>query len=275
MTQLGSPSPPRPSADGEPYELDIPPAIACARCGQSSCEGCQLASSVPPSGLLGEQEPGGKLPWETWAGGPYLKRLIVTAAVTVHPDQECFKTREVGPVGRALHFAIVAEGCAIASFAVPWALAFAAVFPEFSWDLLQSPQVLWVALLLLPLMTAFVVGIHVLWGVLLEWAIQLRGIRPAYKLGQRFGLYACGWDLIASPAGILLLWWVSDRRAVLRALGHARRVPRRAVFAYLEEGRNLERTLQKRVVTTGIIVLSLLLLAASLALLLYLLRLWI
>ena len=99
-------------------EDEIPPAVACARCGQSSCEGC--AASVEPRSTnpLGDHELRGHLAWEVSENYSYAKRLVYTALVVAHPEQSYLELAPQASLARAFHFAVVCEALAIGSFAV-------------------------------------------------------------------------------------------------------------------------------------------------------------
>lgn len=220
------------------WDQDVPPVTACASCGQALCDGCapneleQEASELRPQAR-------GTLPWERATRDGYLRALTLTALETAHPQQTCFAQQKSGSLLRALHFALVAETLAITSFALPWALGFCALFPELALRLLHSPPALALGALILSVLILGVVILHMVWGGALEWAIAQRGTPAAYALGQRFALYACGWDVLSSPAGLLLVSAYQGTAAARGALFAGIAVPRRALSAYLDEGRSI------------------------------------
>lgn len=227
-----------PGSDDAIWDQDVPPVTACAHCGQALCDGCapqeleQEASDVRPSAR-------GALLWEQGTRGGYLRDLTLTALQTAHPDQTCFGQRKASSLLRALHFAFAAEALAITSFALPWALGFCALFPALALRLVRSPQALALGVLILAVLIVGVVILHVVWGAALEWAIARRGTPAVYALGQRFAYYACGWDLLSSPAGVLLVSTYQDVGRARGALFAGIAVPRRALTAYLEQGRSI------------------------------------
>ena len=180
----------------------------------------------------------------------------MTALVTAHPDQACFKSRDRGSLLGALHFAVVAETLAILSFAVPWALGFAVFFPALSLEMMGSIDIIIVAGAILASLVAFVIALHLVWGGAMEWAIQLCGGRAAYGLGGRFCLYACGWDLLASPAGVALLWSLEGFGSVVLGLRYARAVPRLALPIYLSEGNRIPPHLHRKVIGICVALVS-------------------
>jgi hypothetical protein len=167
----------------------------------------------------------------------------------------------------------MAEICAVGSYCLIWALGMFLAFPRLSAHMLQTRSVLFFSGSILMALIAFVVFVHALSGLVLEWAISRTGEKPDYRLGLRFGLYACGWDLLTSPAGFVLMLGDGFKPA-LRAVAQGARVPRRAVRFYLEERRGLDHQARKQVESTTLIVLILVVFCMGLALFLFLLTLW-
>ncbi len=252
------------------YDSEIPPAIACARCGQVHCDGCtpRIESASETNRV---QETGSRLLWERETNERYLRRLILTALMTADADQACFKSKTNSSFWSGLHFAIAAETLAIVSFGIPWALGFTLLFPSLALEMVRSPEVLLMACSVFSVLVGFVVILHLVWGTALEWAIRWMGQVPNYAQGNRFGLYACGWDLLASPAGALLLLRLGGTKAVLRGLGAARRAPRLALSAYLHEGREVDPRVHRRVVFITFLLVSVFFLAVLFALFTYIL----
>ena len=232
---------------GQQFEDDIPPAVACARCGQSTCEGC--AGSVEPRSInpLADHEQRDQLAWEVSENHSYAQRLVYTALVVAHPDQSYLEFPPQASLARAFHFAVVCEALAIGSFAVPWALGFALLFPGLSIELLASYQIITIVFGVFVVLVVGVVLLHLLWGWALEWAIMRRGLMPRYAWGQRFGLYACGWDLLASPAGLALVSTMSGWGAAKRAAKHGISVPKIALYAYLSKTRHIAPALHRSI----------------------------
>ena len=71
----------------------------------------------------------------------------------------------------------------------------------------------------------FMLLVHLLWGVGLELALVWRGARRDLARSVTFALYACGWDLLTSPLGALLLVCSAGPRAGFLELRSAMRVP--------------------------------------------------
>ena len=228
-------------------ELDIPPAVTCAECGRSNCDGCTAVNDTSSDSPFSERAQSGLLPWEVSPDQGFVHRLVFTALITAHPDQKCHEVAPQGSLFRAFHFAVICEALAICSFALPWALGFTLLFPSLVFALASSYQVITITVGILAILVMSVVFLHLLWGWTLEWAISRQGISPHYALGQRFGLYACGWDLLASPAGVALVWGIAGWDVALRAVKHGVSVPKLALFAYLSQARHIEPALHRAV----------------------------
>lgn len=245
-----------------PVESEVPPAVCCACCGQTDCPGC----SAPDS----RAAVSGELEWEvartlSWSG------LWRTAARASREPGRVFATLPEGRLAPALAFAVVAEGLALGSvgvlvFLAAWAWAPALVV---GWWVEQEGGLFAAGALLA--MVLVMVGLHGLWGLCIELGARGRGHRAQWLRGARFGLYACGWDLITSPIGVVLTLVTQGPRRCGRLLLAALRAPRLALDAYAVDNRGLDeaaRRLGRRisVAVLGVLVLltSLLLVAAVL-----------
>lgn len=211
---------------------EIPPAVFCAACGSPTCSGCRES-------LADEQTQTRKLealPWET--GGPFFERLVKTALFTAEAPARAFGGLSRGAVKSALVFATLAEGLAVSSMLLLVVGIFRVLSPGLVRLVFAAP-VSWVALAVLALtLTSLLVFVHAYWGLLIEKGIASIGVQPERRLGMRFGLYAAGWDLVTSPAGILLGAPSRGLRIGLSAIS-AIRVPARALDFYLSDCRHL------------------------------------
>jgi hypothetical protein len=157
--------------DGPPSgEVDIPPAIACATCGRPSCEGCASDSEVDRSGPS-------VLPWEEVGVGRHSS-LVETSVLTATRPDLAFGRLTPGSTGKALSFALWCEGWAVGSFSLAWAAVFYALFPFVASRMASSPAVVLLATSILFALIVFVVLVHALWGIGLEWASLERAARP-------------------------------------------------------------------------------------------------
>lgn len=229
-------------------EADIPPAIACAHCGRGTCEGC--APEPEPA------QPPRLLPWESDQGGVY-RRLVETAELTACLPEAAFGKLGRGSMTRAWGFAFLCEIWAVGSFSVVWGTIFYSVFPLIAARMATSASVLLLATSILFTLVVFVVLVHALWGLWLEWGIARSGRAPDWNLGLRFGLYACGWDFLTSPAGYLSQ---VNRHGYKRGWAGVRagaRAPRPSLNAYLDGCRNLSPGERRIAVRTAIVLGSL------------------
>ncbi len=227
------------------FDDDIPPAIACAVCGRPGCEGCEKVLSV---------ETASTLPWEDAAAqAPLLKSALFTVE---HPDLAFGGVHPLS-LGRALAFACLAELLAVSSFAVPWALGFLAVFSRLAMQMAKSPVVWLVAAIILASLVLLVVAIHLVWGIVLEWAIGRQTVPARYDQGVRFGLYACGWDLVTSPYCFFALLFTKGPGAAFTSLKRAAAAPRSSFNLYLERARGLDEAQARSAGRLSVIVTTL------------------
>lgn len=253
-------------------DFEVPPAIACAHCGEASCEGC-APTGADSWRQEGTTEPDAFVPpWEQPNFGA-SQGLRDTAKVTVRNPKLAFGQLSEGSVWRALQFSFWAEFWAVGSYSVLWVAGVSVAFPFLSQHLLTTRSVLLLAASIFFGLILFVIFVHAAWGWLLEWSIGRLGKKPAYALGLRFGLYACGWDLITSPAGFYLLLGEGPRQA-FRAFSQGAKVPKLAVRSYLSDRRNLSDQERKKVVWSSILVLGGVSVAVGLSFFVLLLSIW-
>jgi hypothetical protein len=221
----------RSTAEDPALELvDVPAAVVCASCGDPGCPGCLVEEPTHASGVVAV------VPWER-PGLTLLQRLWSTARLSTTTCESFFSALPDGEPMAALRFALLAEllavsGLCIAAtpvvfFGAPW-LAHAIVTDAALRD--------WMLRLLglgIPSVAAMMVAIHALHGLALDVGARRQGSRPRRARGLRFGLYACGWDLVTLPLGLALVAIMEGPRAALRAAPYGVTVPLRAARAYL------------------------------------------
>lgn len=254
MESRGQPSA-RAREQDDAFEQDIPPVIACARCGQVDCDGC--APPIAEARLLGDTEDTG-MPWEREAS---LSHLLSSAFLSSEAFDQVFRGRGRTRIGRALSFALLAELLAVASFALPWAAGFFVLFPRMARSMAQSPLMWGFACLVLLGLVLLVVGIHWVWGLVLEWQVSRHTGERHTALGARFGLYACGWDLVTSPAGAVAAWLLYGRAQMFPRLRRAAAAPRASLRYYTETLRGLELSPAKEAIFRSFLLTSLAFLA--------------
>lgn len=227
---------------------EIPPAIACAHCGDPNCEGCSEKEPEVPS-----QRALSPLPWEE-RESRFFSRLVETSELSATRPEVVFGRLSAGRISIALSFAVWCEFLAVGSFTIVWGLGFYAMFPFITRQMLSSPAVLILIASILLGLISFVIFIHALWGVGLEWGIARAGGKADMNRGIRFGLYACGWDLLTSPAGVLFEWRRVGFRTTFSHLRAATRSPRASLRAYLDDCRKVTEREKKSAMWTSIIL---------------------
>jgi hypothetical protein len=216
-------------------DFDIPPVSSCAVCGQPGCPGCVRSPAKTEARLEGGirfEQPRGSL----------SERLVQTALESVSDPAQMFGIRLRGASRRhAWAFAWLSEGLALLSVFAFCLGIFSLGFPKISRELLSLRGAYVVVLLAYVFAVAFLVLVHWLWGLALDFGMAGRvreegelsaeGV-SARALGVQFGLYACGWDLITSPLGLVLVWRNVPRGARGDALLGALRAPQVAIRVY-------------------------------------------
>jgi hypothetical protein len=84
-------------------------------------------------------------------------------------------------------------------------------------------------------MMVFLHGLH---GLALDWAAARFGGRR--RLGLRFGLYSCGWDLATLPLGLVVLAFSAGPRVALQTAPLGVTLPPKAAHAYLTGVQHLD-----------------------------------
>jgi hypothetical protein len=223
--------PSRARHDDEPVDsfFDIPAAVLCATCGQADCPGC-TAASEHESGVLAI------VPWER-SGGVWT-RLWATANATTQGAESFFAVLPDGEIPPAVRFAILAELLAVTSMALILLPLCALALPTLALQLVNDPSMRLSALrwtaIAVPALALWMVAAHVTHGAALDAGARRQGGRPQRRRAVRYGLYACGWDLMAGPLGAVVTLASKGARAMLELADHAVRVPGKASAAFLQ-----------------------------------------
>jgi hypothetical protein len=227
-------------------DSDVPPLVKCARCGRADCGGCSA-----PSSETAPEEP--TLPWET-ASGSLHQRLWRTAHVTSVLPARTFGELTDGRLGPPFAFALLAETVALGSLAAVGALGGFLLAPDLWLRFSQSPTVVLACAGFVLGAAALMVALHALWGICLE--LGAGSAAGSFKLrhGMRFGLYACGWDLLTSPAGVLEGILSRGPRRAWGPIAAAVRVPMPAMRAYFALCRQLDPEAQRRAERFNVLV---------------------
>jgi hypothetical protein len=250
------------SGDGALDDWPAPPVSFCATCGRTECAGClpENVGAVPFG-----------LPWEQ-SHASALSRLWETATIGSLEPERTFAGLPEGRVAPALGFAFAAETLALGSVALCIVGSLALLAPATALELLDSRPVQVGASLALIGSILLMVALHALWGYCLEAGAQ-RGARTplgaaSRAQGLRFGLYACGWDLLTSPAGVLHGLVSRGPLGLWSPLIAAARAPRAALHAYLGGCRALDAEARREALrrSTRTLAVALLILIAAMGL---------
>jgi hypothetical protein len=229
--------------DDAAFDLsDVPAAVVCATCGKPDCAGCLPSDeSTHASGVVAI------VPWER-PGQSVLSRLWATARLATLSHRELFSGMPEGGLAAPLAFALLAESLAAIGLGLCAAGALS-LAPDFIGVVLGDPvlrSVLFRAFGYgLPGVVVLMVVLHALHGVVVDRAARWAGSQRRGR-GLRFGLYACGWDLVTLPPGLLLVLLTEGVGAARLAAGAALSVPSAATRAYLAGIHHLDPERAKR-----------------------------
>jgi len=229
---------PRTASDDFGLELlDVPAAVVCATCGRPDCAGCLVEEPTHPSGIVAI------IPWER-PGLTILTRLWATARVATLKPRSFFAVLPDGEIAPALAFAVVAELCAVLGLGVVFGGALALIFPELASATFYDPvlrELLLRGLAIgLPALALFMVSLHTLHGLTLDSSAKKAGSNRRGR-GARFGLYACSWDLVTLPLGLLLLAVTDGLRTTIKAAPLSVNAPLYAAEAYVSGVHGLDK----------------------------------
>jgi hypothetical protein len=209
--------------------FDVPAAVLCAMCGQADCSGHDLADDSA-SGVMAI------VPWER-LGGSAWSRLWATATATTQGAEAFFAALPDGALPPAVRFAILAEVLAVGSM-VAVLLPFAALaLPNLAAQVIADPALRMSALrwfaVGVPSLALWMVVAHATHGAALDAGARKQGARPQRRRALRFGLYACGWDLMTGPLGAAVVLVTRGAKAMSEIAGLTMRVPGKASQALL------------------------------------------
>lgn len=236
-------SPPEPGEG----DSEVPPAIMCAVCLRPECPGC--APAAPSSGRAHP------LSWEHKTGS-LSERLWDTALSTSLEPVRTFGQLSEGGLGKAVSFAVFAETLAIASLGAFILGVLSVLAPDWSIHMLVSPAGAAFVIGLSLVLSFAMVLLHAVWGICVELGARSTGRKARFKQGIRFGLYACGWDLLTSPAGVVQGLVSRGFTGAWGPILAAMRAPRAAMRAYVEQYRNLDEVARRRGVQLSVLVLG-------------------
>lgn len=218
------------SRDEESADVfDVPATVVCARCAQPDCMGCEPA---------GENESGvvTLVPWER--PGSMWTRLWSTASAATQGAETFFATLPDGELSPALRFALVAETLAIVSMVSVLAGCVLLAMPTLLIALIRDAglraAVFRFTAVGLPLLTLWMIMAHTTHGAILDLGARSQGGRPQRRRALRFGLYACGWDLMSGPLGAVVMLISRGRKSMAELLSLSMSAPGTASMAFLQ-----------------------------------------
>jgi len=209
--------------------IDVPATVVCAGCGNPDCLGCVLEEPTNQSGVVAI------IPWER-PGLGFWRRLWQTSTLATVHARTFFSALPEGEVATALKFALVCEAFAVSGLSLGIALIALIAMPSLPALLLQDTAlrrtVLRGALAAMFVLVLTMVALHAIHGLALDAAARRFGGRH-FGRGLRFGLYACGWDLVTLPFGLLLTALSGGFAAARRAAPLGLTAPAHASQAFL------------------------------------------
>jgi hypothetical protein len=246
--------------------VDVPAAVVCLVCGEADCVGCEEREQLR-SGIIAI------VAWERPAM-PALTRLWATARSTTDDAEAFFELLPDGPVVPALRFAAICELLAASSMLLAF-LPVAAIFaPDWLRHVALDPHARSIALrvlfLGLPGFAAFLVFLHTVHALSIDLGASNSGALRARSRALRFGLYACGWDLVMGPLGAMVVAFKEGAAAALGVVDLAS-VPGRSTRAFLRGCYQLDgerATKALATATTGVVIATTLGLVAVVAVIL-------
>lgn len=209
--------------------FDVPAAVLCTICGASDCAGCSPKDEE--SGVVAI------IPWER-PGAGVMSRLFATAKASTVGAEAFFSALPDGEINPAVQFAVLAEVLAVASMAAILVPIAALVLPKLALsivlDAAARKTAAHVALFGVPGLALWMVAAHVTHGAALDRGARKQGAPSQRRRAVRFGLYACGWDLMTGPLGAVATLFSTGVRATVNLLDAAMHAPSTSSVAFLQ-----------------------------------------
>jgi hypothetical protein len=150
----------------------------------------------------------------------------------------------------AFRFAAACELLAATAFFGAFVGVAALIAPEWLKHLALDPAARSVALRLtllgLPSFAGLLVAAHAAHGLSINVGAARNGGRSARSRALRFGLYACGWDLVMSPIGAIVVALKEGVSPALNLASALSGLPTRATMAFLRGCYRLDGERSKR-----------------------------
>lgn len=195
--------------------IDVPAAVVCLTCGEADCLGCEEQQDLSRSGIVAI------VAWERPGLGAWT-RLWSTARSTTRDAESFFELMPDGPIMPALRFAAICELVAIGSVLLAMLPLAAVVAPGWVRHVVFDPEARSIAARLFVLGFPAAAGLmvlgHAMHGLWIDHGAVKQGARRSRSRALRFGLYACGWDLVTGPFGALVVAFKEGLRAAFGVL---------------------------------------------------------
>jgi hypothetical protein len=193
--------------DSAPDLGDVPATVFCVHCLSAECTGCE--PNDMRSGIVQI------IPWER--EGSLWSRLWSTSYLATLESQAFFSKMTDGPILPALTFAFFAELVSASAMALFGGLAVLASAPSVVIPFLQDASsrgwLIRIALVAIPALASLLVAAHAAHGSWIDRGARKNGAASAHNRALRFGLYACGWDVLLGPVGLITLLLRREKQA--------------------------------------------------------------
>lgn len=236
------PSRPEEEVDEGALEFaEVPATVVCATCGLPECN-CELERPSAFSGVVAI------VPWER-PGGSALSRLWATAKLGTLAPAAFFSALPPGGLLPPLVFGVLAETLAALGLCATFGGLGLLVVPALRSEVLGNVALQGLLLRSMawgvPSLAIAMVLLHAAHGAALDAAARREGSKQSGR-GLRFGLYACGWDLVTLPLGLLLLTLTDGPVTAVRHSARGLTAPHSAAIAYLAHVHHFEREVAAR-----------------------------
>jgi hypothetical protein len=163
--------------------------------------------------------------------------LWSTARATTRDAEGFFELLPDGPIMPALRFAALCELLATTAAFAGFVVVAAVVAPEWSKHVVLDPSArsmtLRLVVLGVPAFAALLVAAHAAHGLSIDFGAKRNQAEGARSRALRFGLYACGWDLVMGPIGGVVVGVKEGVGAAFGLAGALSGLPTRATHAFL------------------------------------------
>lgn len=223
------PSRPDVELDEGAFDLsEVPAAVVCATCGLPECN-CEADRPSSFSGVLAI------VPWER-PGGTVLSRLWSTAKLATLSPEPFFSALPPGGIVAPFAFGLLSEMLAALGLCATLGALAVGVLPALGSELWANAELRQLVArgvsVGVPALALAMVVLHGAHGAALDAAARREGSRQNGR-GLRFGLYACGWDLVTLPLGLLVLMFTDGPLTALRHSARGLTAPNKAALAYV------------------------------------------